>query len=274
MMIKLHTFQRYYYALFFILVSIFGWGQSYLGLNGGFEGTATIDNTNVYTVGQSGKWTKANSSQTIANETSVIRSGANSLRVNNSTTTGRRVFTPIFTTTTGQRLVIQFYRRSGNTTNTQQSQNMISFDAATNGEATSGTYSAVTAANSWEKVTYAPTNTTSSTNLWGGILNRQTGTGGDMFIDDVVIYISSAVDTTAPNAPTVPVFSGQTSTTIPVSWTAASGGVDNGGYLVVRDTSDPTTAPNVNGIYAVGNTIGTEVLLFIKGQEQVLQILV
>jgi hypothetical protein len=40
-----------------------------------------------------------------------------------------------------------------------------------------------------------------------------------------------------------------------VSWTAASGGVDNGGYIVVRGTVDPTTAPNVNGIYNVGNTV-------------------
>jgi hypothetical protein len=31
--------------------------------------------------------------------------------------------------------------------------------------------------------------------------------------------------------------------------------VDGGGYIVVRGVADPTTAPNVNGIYAVGNEV-------------------
>ena len=77
-----------------------------------------------------------------------------------------------------------------------------------------------------------------------------------MFVDDFVIYADTTADNTAPSAPTLPSItpaSGQ----ITVSWTAASGGVDNGGYMVVRGTADPTTAPNVNGVYAVGNTVAS-----------------
>jgi len=248
--------------LMILLSSSVGFSQSYLGLDGGFEGSATIDNTTTYTVGQSGKWAKSNATQTLASETSVVRSGVNAMRINNSSTTGRRIYTPTFTTTTGQRLVIQYYRRAASTTNTQQAQSMISFNGVTNNESTVGSYTAVTAANTWEKVTYVPTGTTSATTLWGGLLNRQTGSGGDMFIDDVVIYVATAVDNTAPNSSGAITFSGQTTSTIDLSWGAASGGVDNGGYIVVRGTIDPTTAPNVNGIYATSNTLGSGTIVY------------
>jgi len=76
-----------------------------------------------------------------------------------------------------------------------------------------------------------------------------------MFIDDVAMYTGS-VDTTAPNSPTLPSATvGNAQLTL--SWTAASGDVDGGGYMVVRGTSDPTAAPNVNGIYATGNNVFT-----------------
>jgi hypothetical protein len=232
-------------------------GQSYLGVDGGFEGSATVDNSSVFTIGQTNKWTKSNVSQTIGIETATVRSGTNSLRVNNTTTTGRRIFSPTFITTTGQRLVLQFYKRSSATTS-QQEQRMISFNGAANGESISGTYFYVGAANTWEKITYAPTSTTSATTLWAGILNRLGSSSEDLFIDDVVIYVASAVDVTAPNAPASgATINNVTASSLDVNWTAASGGIDNGGYLVVRYTSNPgvNDDPNINGIYAVGNTI-------------------
>lgn len=102
----------------------------------------------------------------------------------------------------------------------------------------------------WEKQTYSPTSATFTT-VAGIILHRQQGTGGDMFIDDMAIY-SGGVDNAAPNSATAASTSNPTTNSLNLSWTAASGGVDGGGYLVVRGTVDPTTAPNVNGIYAVG----------------------
>ena len=131
-------------------------GQSYLGLEGGLEGSATIDNTTTYTTGQVNKWTKAAATQTIMNETSTVRSGANSLKINNSSLTGRRLFPPAFTSTLANNLVIQYYRRSADATNTQGSQTIISLDGVANAEASSGSYTNVTSANVWEKVTFAP----------------------------------------------------------------------------------------------------------------------
>jgi len=248
-----------------LLVSItnVGRGQSYLGLNGGVEGGTTIDNANLFTSGQPNKWSKTNVNQTIATETAIVRSGNSSLRITNTTATGRRIYSPTFSPTAGQRLVIQYYRLVQNTTNTQQSHCEISRDGAiTLTAAQATTYTIPATANTWEKVTFAPTSTDYVAVVWAAILHRQTGTGGNLFIDDVSIYTATSVDNTAPNPPTSANIGNPTSSTLDISWNSASGGEDGGGYLVVRHTSDPTTVPNVNGIYAIGNTIGTGTVVY------------
>jgi hypothetical protein len=174
--------------------------QSYLGLDGGLEGSATLDNITIYSTGQANKWTKANATQSIINETATARSGVNSLKINNSSATGRRLFSPSFTAAIGSNLVIQYYRRSADATNTQGSQTMISLDGVVNAEAGSGSYTNVTSSNTWEKVTYAPSTLTSATALWAGLMHRQSGSGGDLLIDDMAIYVSNVVDNIAPNS--------------------------------------------------------------------------
>lgn len=238
---------------FFVLMlnTVNSYGQvSYLGLDGGLEGSATIDN--VGTTGPAaGKWTKANATQTIANETTTVRSGVNSLRVNNSST-GRRVWSPNFTvSSTTSNVTVQYYKRVSNITNSQEDQPGI----INNTEGLSGSYnSPASVANNWVKVTYTKSSSTFTT-ISGLFLHRQIGTGGDMFIDDMCVY-TGAVDNTAPNSATAVVVNNPTISTLDVSWTAASGGVDGGGYIVVRYAVNPNADndPNVNGIYAVGNT--------------------
>jgi uncharacterized repeat protein (TIGR02543 family) len=239
-----------------------GYGQvSYLGLDGGLEGSATINNT-AQTAAAAGEWRKNNATQTIANETTTVRSGANSLSVNNSSTTGRRVWSPNFTvSSTTSALTIQYYRYVANTTNTQQNQEGINRPPAA--EALQGTYDVPVSAGTWEKQTYSPTSGT-FTDIAGIIMHRQTGTGGSMFIDDMAVY-TGGVDTTAPNVATAASAGSPTTSSLTVGWTAASGGIDGGGYLVVRGTSDPSTAPNINGIYAVGNTIAAGMTVVYRG---------
>ena len=254
---------RLWAFIFLLSIGMKGLGQtnSYLGLDGGFEGSATIDNTNTGSAGVSGKWTKSTATATIANETATVRSGANSLKVSSTSATLCRVFSPSFTVTASTtKWVVQCYRRSTSTANTVQFQ-LSNVRGGT--EQANGTYAGVTAANTWEKVTYAPITATSATTAVANFLVKALGTGGDVYLDDIALYESSTgVDGSAPNAPNsvnaTVAQNGTTPTTkLDVSWTAATGGVDGGGYIVVRGTSDPTTAPNTNGIYASGNTVAT-----------------
>ena len=71
------------------------------------------------------------------------------------------------------------------------------------------------------------------------------------------MYPGTVVDTIAPDPSTSPVQTSATSAALGFSWSAPAAGVDSGGYLVVRGLTDPSTTPNVNGVYAVGNTLAS-----------------
>jgi hypothetical protein len=247
---------------FFVLIVFgrVGWGQSYLGLDGGFEGSATIDNTNTQTTAQANKWSKYSANQSIADETVTVRSGAHSLKVNNTTTTGRRVFSPLISVSSQTtNVTIQYYRRVADAANSQSNQEGVNRSGI---EDLQGTYD-TPIANTWEKQTYNP-NSRTFTDIAGVIMHKQIGIGGDLFIDDMCIY-AGAVDNLAPDPATNPlVASGSADGEINVSWTAPGTGTDNGGYLVLRrDGAAPTSTPNVNGIYAVTNIIGDGTVAYI-----------
>lgn len=250
-----------YYTLTFLLslLSIMAWGQQVIGtfpaMDGGFESANLIDNSTTYSAAQTNKWVKNNTSSTIGEESSTVRSGAKSMSITNNSTTGRRVWSPLVTAeSTTSNVTIQFYRRVENTTNTQESQAGVG-NGTTTGEALSGSYATPSSANTWEKVTYTRSSWT-YTNIAGAILTRQKGTGGTLYIDDFVMY-NGSVDNSAPNSPGAVLVDGSTPTSLTVSWSAAAGGIDGGGYVVVRYSTSPNADndPNQNGIYAVGNTI-------------------
>ena len=227
----------------------------YLGIDGGLEGSATVDNSTTYSSAQASTYTKENATTTIAEETTHVRSGGKALRVRNASTTGRRVRSPLSTfssKTTG--ITIQYYRLITNITHAASNQVGI---VRSSGESLQGTYARPTSANTWEKHTYSPASAT-FTSLAGVWLMRGPGdgTGDNVYIDDVAMYDGS-VDTTAPNSPGSLTVNGATASSLDLSWGAASGGVDSGGYLAVRYTSNPASGddPNANGIYASNNVI-------------------
>ncbi len=99
-----------------------------------------------------------------------------------------------------------------------------------------------------------------------GIKPKGSGFNGLTYlVDDICMYAGSALDVTAPDNATAPVITSFSATSLGVSWTAPGTGVDGGGYVVVRYTADPTGQPDPtnNGIYAVGNTIGTGTVAYI-----------
>ena len=234
------------------------WGQttSYLGLDGGFEGSATIDNTATGgVIPVASKWSKANANATIANETATVRSGSNSLKVTSNSASTCRIWSPLLTISASTtKWVIQYYRRSASTTNTVQNQTGYYRNSA---ETTNVSYTTIASINTWEPVVYAPTATTSSTNAAMEVFVKQVGTGGDMYYDDFIMYESSTgQDAAAPNSPGTVTINNPNTNSLDVSWLAASGGVDGGGYMVVRYSSNPNADndPNQNGIYKVTNT--------------------
>ena len=150
---------------------------------------------------------------------------------------------------------VQFYYRLSTAFNVFQ------IGVSTNGT-TNPTYSTgVTLASTgsvwtkYEGTVTTPSNTPTTAGI-GIIRGGTSATGGPIDVDDFVIY-AGAIDNTAPNAPTSPSVTVASATSLTVSWTAPAAGVDGGGYIVVRGTADPSTAPNANGIYAVGNTVTT-----------------
>jgi hypothetical protein len=160
-------------------------------------------------------------------------------------------------------VVVQFYRRIDNLSNTQLSHCEISRDGTTSLLSTqSATYTLPAAVDYWEKVTFTPTSTDYVSKIWACITHKQSGSGGALYIDDFCIYAASAIDNTAPDAPSGFVPGTTTSASIPLSWAAPATGPDNGGYLLVRGETDPATAPNVNGIYAAGNAIGAGTVVY------------
>ncbi len=87
-------------------------------------------------------------------------------------------------------------------------------------------------------------------------------------LDDFVVYpitYPDTIDNTAPDSVTSASAGNPTNTTLEVSWSAPLSGVDGGGYVVLRYVADPTSepAPNVNGIYQIGETIGNGTICYI-----------
>ena len=227
----------------------------YLGRDGGLEGTATVDDS-VQTAAQAGKWTKNNATQTIAEETTLVRSGSKSIRMYNSSTTARRTWTPLLSfgsKTTG--VTIQYYRLITNSTSFQS--NQVGVLRAS--ESLQGTYDKPASINTWEKKTYSPASATFSS-IAGVIMHRAATAGaGGMYVDDLCIYDGS-VDTVAPSIPGALTVATNSLTALDLSWTA-SADVDGGGYLVVRYAAAPaaTDDPNANGIYATNNVVSGSV---------------
>lgn len=261
--------QKLYFLFWIVLVgSLLGSGasaQSYLGAVGGFEGPdVVVDNSLAYpTGGQAGKWAKSNISQTIALQSSLVRSGNNALLVNNTTTTLRRVYTPLFNPANGERLVIQYFRRVASTTNTQESYPEISRTGSTLSMYSQGSATVPATAGVWEKVVYSPAVVAADFpgNTWASISHRRAGTGGDLYIDDVAVYTSSTgEDVSAPDpvaTATATPYSSNPGSEIDLNYTAPASGLDGGGILIVRynQLPNPDNDPNPNGIYNSGNTI-------------------
>ena len=255
-----------FYSLSLILICTnTSWGQQVIGsypvMDGGFEGQTlgTVPDTDASATSPATNWTKGITTTncavpvTTAISGSGGRTGSKYAVVNvNCTNVSRQLISPqlynatTYPTSTDGTYTFQYWvRNSSNIGASLVGVGIVS-------TAGYGTFVGNTTA-SWTKQTVTVTpNSTSNLNSQANFRCKLTSAGtGGFDVDDVVVYFGAA-DDSAPLAASGGAVSGTT-----VSWSAASGGVDGGGYMVVRYASNPIIDqdPNQNGIYAKGLSI-------------------
>ena len=260
-----HCLEKINFTAILFAVIIFinsqSWGQQVIGsfpsMDGGFENQTTIATLSSIGVGvQSNVWTVNNVSGVSTLNSSNGRSG--SKYVTFSATASRRLQSP---TASDQAIVnstaytVQyFYKSTAIPANGQ-------VGVSVSGTGTPGTYvsSGLTNTNNiWTKVQVSATSgSLATTPRYGiGVIRFSAASANSIDIDDFVMYAGSA-DNAAPNSTATVTVNNATTASLDISWDAAAGGVDGGGYVVVRYDSNPNADndPNQNGIYALGNTI-------------------
>lgn len=232
-----------------------GWGQQVIGsfplMDGGFEAQTTDPVTTLYTT----TWSHNGTSATLS--TSGGRSGPNYVTFIESGTSHKRLISPNVTGwANSTTYVIQFWYQGdldgtisgdirGGVTPLNSNSSAFYYSSYTNDPNTGSTWTLFTG-----------TATTASLGVGSGNGIFSVNNTGSFKIDDFVVYAGSAADVTAPNSPGAVTVGNATTSSLDVSWVSASGGVDGGGYVVVRYATNPNADndPNQNGIYAVGNT--------------------
>jgi len=243
---------------------------SFPTMDGGFEGqtTGALTQASIAAGVQTTTFTCEGNNGT-GIQTAVARTGSKSVNLYYSGTSTKRMLqspTAGAGSVTATAYTVQYYYRTPSTTGTGAMMQVGVNISGTSGTTpkyypSSAPFSTLAATSGgWTKATFpvSPTGTSSSSTYGIGIIRASAASnamGVAIDVDDFVMY-AGALDETAPDAPTSPTAPTSSASQIVVSWTAPSTGVDGGGYMVVRsDVSDPTAVPNVNGIYAVGNTV-------------------
>jgi hypothetical protein len=260
------------------------YGQQVIGsfpvMEGGFEnaGTDTVINSTAVAAGvQLTKWRGAysTSSSFAAIYNSNVRTGTKSLQWTTGGS-GRLLFSKTAASTAianSTSYVVQFYWWKAHSASVRSFDVSVSTSGSVSGAVgtavNTGSLGVSAPSIEWTKHTMVVTSGTNAVSPRYG-LARFSMSGGSVpspgyLFDDFCIYPGTEVDNTAPGDATSPEVTGYTNNSLDLSWTAPGGGVDGGGYVVIRYAADPTSepSPNTNGIYAVGNSIGTGTVVYI-----------
>ncbi len=163
--------------------------------------------------------------------------------------------------------VVQFFARENTSTTSRKFSVRVYTNGATYGSEVNTTQTGTPAYQKFTAIVTTSANASTGKTGYVGIHPNggSFGTGLTYLVDDICMYPGTSVDVTAPDDATSPVITGYTSSSLSLSWTAPATGVDGGGYVVVRYPTNPVSEPDpvANGIYAVGNSIGTGTVVYI-----------
>ena len=277
------SFLAHLLPLFVLLLSVNGLlAQQVIGsfptMDGGFEGQAasgtSLAGTSIGTGVQRTDWTTSSGSLGTFQTTSP-RTGGKYVNINFNSTTKRlqSPTAPAGAIVSGTaNYTVQFWYRTASATAPGGGNNQAGASTDGTNPTSSMSYTtfspAITGTSGlWTKAS-TTINTANSTNpspKYGYLCPYRTATAmaAAIEIDDVCMYLG-VLDVTSPDVATSALQASVAATQQTISWTAPETGVDGGGYIVVRGLSDPTTTPNVNGIYAVGNFVaGTEKVVYL-----------
>ncbi len=272
-----------FYLVFTLIFCFIGYAQTGIGVysvhDGGFENhTTTLAGGNVNAANLSTTLWTANTTSNVVRVLNSTggRSGPKYVSLGSTSGTLKNFYSPqiagaFASNTTYQ---IQFWYKSASTTALDAStvdlfvDNTSATQAPPIGIKQSVAAGLSTSISNWTKVAVSITTNATTVGNFGvaGFTIDATSAGYSADIDDFVVYQADAPDTTAPNSPGVITASGASNGGANVSWNAASGGVDGGGYVVVRYAITVPSAsddPNQNGIYKFNNPVGTGVVRYI-----------
>ncbi|MBO9198790.1 MULTISPECIES: pectinesterase family protein [Niastella] len=249
----------------------------YPSMDGGFEkqtiGTVSTAAPSTTTASVTTVWTTSGNAD-IKND-GTARSGNNYFTYTSSSLSTKNNFAPSQTSPlypANTKYIVQYYYRAPAPASGNQVSGMI---AVSDNVAVSGNFAINHATAAWTATNNAwlKAYTTRSVNtaytpvvFLAGFRFNGGGTAAiakPFDIDDFVVYPADdqsnpAPDVAAPDVATAPLATGNANNnSIALSWTAPATGVDGGGYVVVRSTSATPPVPNANGIYIVGNSMGT-----------------
>ncbi len=227
-------------------------------VNGSFSNqTSPLTQANPFTPPQT-NWTTEITNKGIVKSTGG-RSNPKYLQFTQNGTTSRKLYTPTMGTKIKKNTAytIQFYAKGdmdGSLTNNQELKVSISPDGTNNLSSTLWLYDNDTAYVDWTLFSF--TLTTANVTETNGLVILEAENDRLIYIDDFVIYPGS-FDVTPPNDPDTLIVGTTSFTSINLSWTPPQGGLDSGGYVLVRYKVKPEDNDDVNfkGIYNVGDTV-------------------
>ncbi len=268
---------------FVFINSLIGYSQTGIGSysmhDGGFENhSANLVGGNATAANLSTTFWTTNTSTNIVRVLNSTggRSGPKYVTLGSANGTAKNFYTPQIAaafapSTTYQ---IQFWYKTASTTVLDASTVDIYVDNTSATQAPPiGTKQSVAAGLStniaaWTKVAVSFTTDATTAGNFGvaGLTIDAASAGYSADVDDFVMYQANVADTTAPNVPGAITAIGTLNGGADLSWTASTGGLDGGAYMVVRYagvTPAPTDDPNQNGIYKFNNAVGAGTVRYI-----------